>query len=226
MSLRGASPGTTIAGGLALCLALLAAPGLSAPAPPVSPFPGGSYFASSAASAIATTTTRSSSRASPAARTTTRTSATRRCTRSTTPATLRGGATTCELAADASTYWIPTLFVGAEPMPRWPGSSTTSSTRPARRAVPDGLKMVTGNAEAKTAPAEDRRRLELRRHRRQAPRRRAAAVRGRPGAAAPRPLPELLERQDARQPRPQAAHGVRGQRRLPASHPVPCRRSR
>ena len=34
----------------------------------------------------------------------------------TTPATLRGGETTCELPGDASTYWIPTLYVGTEPI--------------------------------------------------------------------------------------------------------------
>ena len=31
-----------------------------------------------------------------------------------TAASLRGGETTCELPGDASTYWIPTLFVGTE----------------------------------------------------------------------------------------------------------------
>ena len=95
--------------------------------------------------------------------------------------------------------------------------------RVAARRPEDGDRQRGGEEGA----VEDRRRLELRRDRRQAPLLRAAAVQGRPGARAADPLPQLLERQDARQPEPQAAHGLLGQRRLPAepSH-ARCRRSR
>ncbi len=73
----------------------------------------------------------------------------------TTPATLRGGETTCELPGDASTYWIPTLYVGTEPIIPLAGIVYyIKHTYQRVETLPDGLKMVTGNAEAKKAQSK------------------------------------------------------------------------
>ena len=73
----------------------------------------------------------------------------------TTPSTLRGGETTCELPGDASTYWIPTLYVGTEPIIPLAGIVYyIKHTYQRVETLPDGLKMVTGNAEAKKAQSK------------------------------------------------------------------------
>ena len=99
-----------------------------------------------AGSAIETTTTRWSFRVRPAARTTIRSSA----TRTSTPATLRGGQTTCDLEADSSTYWTPTLYEAAEPVP--PLAAILYYTRHTTGPIvsmPDGLKMIAGDVNAR-----------------------------------------------------------------------------
>jgi hypothetical protein len=70
---------------------------------------------------------------------------------STTPETLLGGATTCETEADSSTYWFPTLFIGEEAVHPLTAivyyvKRTSADVAP----LPAGLKMVAGNAQAKT----------------------------------------------------------------------------
>lgn len=72
-----------------------------------------------------------------------------------TPATLRGGETTCEIEGDASTYWVPTLFVRSEPIIPLAGivyylKHTVERVAP----LPEGLKMVAGNADAKKAQSK------------------------------------------------------------------------
>ena len=72
-----------------------------------------------------------------------------------TASSLRGGETTCEVPGDASTYWIPTLFVGTEPIIPLAGivyyiKHTFGRVEP----LPPGLKMVAGNAEAKKAQSK------------------------------------------------------------------------
>jgi Domain of unknown function (DUF1996) len=69
-----------------------------------------------------------------------------------TAASLRGGDTTCELAADASAYWAPTLYVRTDPIVPLAGivyyvKRTTAPVVP----FPVGLKMVAGNANATKA---------------------------------------------------------------------------
>ena len=72
-----------------------------------------------------------------------------------TPATLRGGETTCELPGDASTYWIPTLYVGTEPIIPLAGIVYyIKHTYQRVESLPEGLKMVTGNALAKKAQSK------------------------------------------------------------------------
>jgi Domain of unknown function (DUF1996) len=72
-----------------------------------------------------------------------------------TAATLRGGETTCELPGDASTYWIPTLFVGTEPIIPLAGIVYYIKHTFGRvETLPPGLKMVAGNAEAKRAQSK------------------------------------------------------------------------
>ena len=72
-----------------------------------------------------------------------------------TPASLRGGETTCELPGDASTYWIPTLYVGTEPIIPLAGIVYyIKHTYQRVESLPEGLKMVTGNAEAKKAQSK------------------------------------------------------------------------
>ncbi len=70
----------------------------------------------------------------------------------TTPASLRGGETTCEIPGDASTYWTPTLFIGSEPVPPLAGvvyyvKQTDERVVP----FPQGLKMIAGNQNATKA---------------------------------------------------------------------------
>jgi hypothetical protein len=70
---------------------------------------------------------------------------------STTPASLLEGATTCESEADASTYWFPTLYIGGEAV-----HPLTAIVYYVKRTTgyvvphPAGLKMVAGNAQAKS----------------------------------------------------------------------------
>jgi uncharacterized protein DUF1996 len=72
-----------------------------------------------------------------------------------TAASLRGGETTCELPGDASTYWIPTLFVGSEPIIPLAGIIYYIKHTFGRvETLPPGLKMVAGNAEAKRAQSK------------------------------------------------------------------------
>jgi hypothetical protein len=66
-----------------------------------------------------------------------------------TPASLRGGETTCNVAADAAGYWTPTLFVGHRPVApylvlAYYGRRTPGALRP----FPPDLRMVAGNANA------------------------------------------------------------------------------
>jgi hypothetical protein len=72
-----------------------------------------------------------------------------------TAASLRGGETTCELPGDASTYWIPTLYVGAEPIIPLAGIVYyIKQTFQRVESLPNGLKMVAGNAAAKKAQSK------------------------------------------------------------------------
>ncbi len=69
---------------------------------------------------------------------------------SSTPASLRGGTTTCDLEADASTYWTPTLYEAADPVP--PLAAILYYTRHTTGpivSIPDGLKMVAGDPNAR-----------------------------------------------------------------------------
>ena len=69
---------------------------------------------------------------------------------SSTPASLRGGATTCDQEADLSTYWTPTLYEATEPVP--PLAAILYYTRHTAAPVvslPDGLKMIAGDANAR-----------------------------------------------------------------------------
>jgi hypothetical protein len=72
-----------------------------------------------------------------------------------TPAALRGGGTTCDLAEDASGYWAPTLFVGREPI--LPLAGIVYYVRRTSAAVepfPLGLKMIAGSAMARKPQAK------------------------------------------------------------------------
>lgn len=72
-----------------------------------------------------------------------------------TAASLRGGETTCELPGDASTYWIPTLYVGTAPIIPLAGIVYyIKHTFEPVESLPPGLKMVAGNAEAKKAQSK------------------------------------------------------------------------
>jgi len=69
---------------------------------------------------------------------------------SSTPASLRDGPTTCDLEADASTYWTPTLYEAADPVP--PLAAILYYTKHATGSIvsiPDGLKMVAGDPNAR-----------------------------------------------------------------------------
>ncbi len=68
----------------------------------------------------------------------------------TTPSALLGGATTCDSEADASTYWVPTLYEGTRHVNPLTGivyyvNRTWGDVAP----LPAGLKIVAGNAKAK-----------------------------------------------------------------------------
>jgi Domain of unknown function (DUF1996) len=67
-----------------------------------------------------------------------------------TPASLRGGETTCSIAADAAGYWTPTLYVGRRPVVpylviAYYGRRTPGAVKP----FPADLRMVAGNANAR-----------------------------------------------------------------------------
>jgi Domain of unknown function (DUF1996) len=67
-----------------------------------------------------------------------------------TPASLRRSETTCGNPADSSTYWTPTLYIGGDPVPPLVGL-VYYVRRTSERVVPipEGLKMVAGNPNAK-----------------------------------------------------------------------------
>jgi hypothetical protein len=68
----------------------------------------------------------------------------------TTPTSLRGGPTTCEMDADSSTYWVPTLFAGREAVTPFVGLVYYTRRTPERVvAFPADLKMVAGNQHAR-----------------------------------------------------------------------------
>jgi hypothetical protein len=71
---------------------------------------------------------------------------------SSTPDSLRGGPTTCDLDADASGYWAPTLYVGRDPIPPLTGivyyvRRTIDEVEP----FPEGLEIIAGNPAARRA---------------------------------------------------------------------------
>jgi hypothetical protein len=71
---------------------------------------------------------------------------------SSTPAALRGGATTCRLASDTSAYWVPTLHVnGRAVTPLGAVIYYIRRTRGIVRAFPAGLKIIAGDATAARA---------------------------------------------------------------------------
>jgi hypothetical protein len=68
---------------------------------------------------------------------------------SSTPASLRGQATSCRLAADTAAYWVPTLFVNGRPVnARGALVYYIRRTFGPVRAFPAGLKVIAGNAMA------------------------------------------------------------------------------
>lgn len=75
---------------------------------------------------------------------------------SSTPATLRNGQTTCDLEADASTYWTPTLYEATDPvLPLAAILYYTRHTTGPIVSLPDGLKMVAGNPNARRPQKKD-----------------------------------------------------------------------
>ena len=73
----------------------------------------------------------------------------------TTASSLRGGETTCEQAADASAYWVPTLFVRNEPItPLAAVVYYIKQTVAPVQSFPAGLKMIAGNASARKAQSK------------------------------------------------------------------------
>lgn len=72
---------------------------------------------------------------------------------STTPETLRQrGESTCELDDDRSTYWVPTLYSGTQPIVPYAGVVYYVRLTPQRvSAFPPDLKIVAGNPSAKRA---------------------------------------------------------------------------
>jgi hypothetical protein len=69
---------------------------------------------------------------------------------SSTPASLRGGPTTCEQRGEAAAYWVPTLYVGFRPIVPLAGivyyiRQTSEPVAP----FPEGLKVVAGNSMAR-----------------------------------------------------------------------------
>jgi hypothetical protein len=74
----------------------------------------------------------------------------------TTAATLRGGETTCDVEEDASTYWVPTVFVGGEAITPLAGLVYyTKHLSGALVAPPPGLKLVAGNPAARRAQSKE-----------------------------------------------------------------------
>jgi Domain of unknown function (DUF1996) len=74
---------------------------------------------------------------------------------SSTPATLRGGSTSCRLAADTSAYWVPTLLADGKPVT--PVGATVYYIRRTFadvQAFPAGLKVVAGNSSATAAQSQ------------------------------------------------------------------------
>ncbi|HUF01432.1 MAG TPA: DUF1996 domain-containing protein [Gaiellaceae bacterium] len=71
----------------------------------------------------------------------------------TTPETLRQrGETTCEIDDDLSTYWVPTLYLGAQPVEPYAGVVYyVKLTRQTLRPIPPDLKIVAGNPSARRA---------------------------------------------------------------------------
>jgi Domain of unknown function (DUF1996) len=71
---------------------------------------------------------------------------------SSTPASLRRGSTTCELDTDSSTYWVPTLYLGREPILPYAGVVYYVKLTPQRLSpFPADLKMLAGNPMARRA---------------------------------------------------------------------------
>lgn len=69
---------------------------------------------------------------------------------STTPSSLRGRETTCDVEADSSTYWVPTLFEALDPISPLAGLLYyTRHTSGSVVSIPDGLKMVAGDPNAR-----------------------------------------------------------------------------
>jgi Domain of unknown function (DUF1996) len=69
-----------------------------------------------------------------------------------TPASLRGGTTTCRLGADTSAYWVPTLFVnGRAVTPVGATAYYLGRTRGTVQSFPAGLKVIAGDAAASRA---------------------------------------------------------------------------
>lgn len=67
-----------------------------------------------------------------------------------TPHSLRGGSTTCELDTDSSTYWVPTLYVGRDPVVPFAGIVYYVKLIGERLSpFPADLKIVAGNPNAK-----------------------------------------------------------------------------
>jgi hypothetical protein len=74
---------------------------------------------------------------------------------STTAASLRNGATTCDLELDASTYWVPTVYLGREAItPLAAVVYYTKLTAGPVVAPPVGLKMIAGNPNARKRQAK------------------------------------------------------------------------
>jgi hypothetical protein len=66
-----------------------------------------------------------------------------------TPSTLLGGKSSCNLPADSSAYWAPTLYLGRRPiLPIGSFVYYIKRTTSAVRAFPAGLRMIAGNAMA------------------------------------------------------------------------------
>ena len=71
---------------------------------------------------------------------------------SSTPTLLRGGTTTCRLAADTSAYWVPTLVLnGRAVTPLRATAYYIRRTRGTVQAFPAGLKIIAGDAMATRA---------------------------------------------------------------------------
>jgi len=72
-------------------------------------------------------------------------------TAASTPESLLGGETTCDTKTDASAYWMPTVYAGQEPVnPLAAIVYYVRRTQDRVTAFPAGLKMVAGNANART----------------------------------------------------------------------------